>query len=117
MGYYTNFTLALDPSTTVSKEILEQIDQVITDWDVLEYTCTDCWYGSAKWYEYQEDMCALSKQFPNVIFCLSGEGEDAEDLWCAYFLGGKMQFCPAEITYESFDPEKLKEIPSIKSLS
>ena len=81
MGYYTNFTLALDPSTTVSKEVLEQIDQVITDWDVLEYTCNDCWYGSAKWYEYQEDMCALSKQFPNVIFCLSGEGEDAEDLW------------------------------------
>lgn len=66
MGYYTNFTLALDPSTTVSKEVLEQIYQVITGWNVLEYTWNDCWYGSAKWYEYQEDMCALSKQFQTL---------------------------------------------------
>lgn len=52
-------------------------------------------------------MCLLSKRFPELLFCLHGEGESGDDLWDAYFFEGKCQHCPAVITYEDFDPSKL----------
>ena len=64
-------------------------------------------YANAKWYDWEEDMCLLSTRFPELLFCLHGEGESGDDLWDAYFFEGKCQHCPAVITYEDFDPSKL----------
>lgn len=43
------------------------------------------------------------------MFKLHGDGDDSEDLWDAYFLGGRMQVCPGKIVYDDFDPGKLAE--------
>lgn len=40
----------------------------------------DAYVGSGKWYENTEDMLALSKRFPGVIFTLTGNGENEGDL-------------------------------------
>ena len=60
-----------------------------------------------KWYDNEDDMLLLSKEFPDVLFKLHGEGEDKEDIWDKYFMNGKMQYCPAEIIYPLFDRAKL----------
>lgn len=60
-----------------------------------------------KWYDNENDMLLLSKEFPDVLFKLHGEGEDNEDIWNKYFMNGKMQYCPAKIVYEPFDKNKL----------
>ena len=60
-----------------------------------------------KWYDNEEDMILLSKEFPDVLFKLHGEGEDNEDIWDKYFMGGKMQYCPAEVKCPPFDRNKL----------
>lgn len=60
-----------------------------------------------KWYDNEDDMCLLSKEFPDVLFKLHGEGENNEDIWNKYFMNGKMQYCPAKIIYEPFDKNKL----------
>lgn len=52
-------------------------------------------------------MLLLSKEFPDVLFKLHGEGEDNEDIWDKYFMNGKMQYCPAEIMCPPFDRAKL----------
>ena len=53
---------------------------------------------SCKWYGHEDDMRKLSKRFPDYLFVLEGEGEEA----------GKMQECRAEIIFPVYDPEKLK---------
>lgn len=113
MGYYTDYTLTVPAD--VPKKRCEEINKIVNGWYVFTDFLGTEWYGNAKWYDYEEvDMRDLSRQFPNVLFCLHGEGENRDDLWDAYFMGGKAQFCPAQvtITYESFDPEKLEEVSS-----
>lgn len=63
---------------------------------------------SSKWYDCDEDMLEMSKAFPEIVFCLHGEGEAPEDLWDRYYKNGKMQNCKAVITYEEYDESKLK---------
>ena len=60
-----------------------------------------------KWYDNEDDMLLLSKEFPDVLFKLHGEGEDNKDIWDKYFMNGKMQYCPAEIICPPFDRAKL----------
>lgn len=62
---------------------------------------------SSRWYDYKDDMIALSKRLPDVLFTLSGEGQENDDMWREYYLGGKCQRAEAQITFDEFDPEKL----------
>lgn len=64
--------------------------------------------NECKWYSYENDMKELSKKFPNILFTLSGKGEESFDIWRRYYLNGKFQHCPAKITFDEFDETKLK---------
>lgn len=79
--------------------------------------------GNGKWYEHEDDLLTLSKEFPHLAFTLEGQGEDAGDIWKKYLLNGKVQVCnswryprcalrrqerQAEITVAPFDPAKLR---------
>ena len=61
-----------------------------------------------KWYNHENDMREISKQFPDIIFQLNGEGEESGDIWVKYFVNGKMQTASAKITFDGFDQKKLK---------
>ena len=60
-----------------------------------------------KWYEHDKEMIELSKQFPETVFCLYGNGEENGDTWYKYYKNGKSQYCPAKITYDEYDESKL----------
>ena len=101
MGYYTHYTLSV-------------LDEKIGGWDMEPYvTLLDLGYGlqpngkptqGCTWYDHNKDMKRLSKQFPEVVFVLSGEGEETGDLWKKYYKNGLMQECRAIITYDEYDP-------------
>jgi hypothetical protein len=100
MGYYTVYTL----------EIIEG-DDYKTDHEEGIVNLTDYNYlfeESVKWYDHEEDMLKYSKMHPNVLFELIGNGEESGDQWKAYFKNGKMQSCPAIITFDEYDESKLK---------
>lgn len=59
------------------------------------------------WYDHEEDMLILSREFPTVIFTLHGEGQESGDNWRQYFLNGKSQKVQAKITFDEFDLNKL----------
>lgn len=64
--------------------------------------------GECKWYEHDSDMQELSKEFPELVFKLSGEGEESGDIWVKYYKGGKCHTAKAVITVEPYDEKKLK---------
>jgi len=118
MGYYTDYTLTASICTVAENSYItatiphitrigleEEIEKmnVFDGGGDIEYG----YYANAKWYDWEEDMCLLSKRFPEILFCLHGNGEGDDDMWDAYFFEGKSQHCPAVITYDDFDPSKL----------
>jgi hypothetical protein len=96
MGYYTNY--AIEQGTVTDEELKEVSD---CDWDGGELS-------NAKWYDHEKHMKELSRQKPDQLFCLSGEGEESGDLWKKYFKNGKMQVCIGEVVYPKFCDKELK---------
>ncbi len=109
MGYYTDYTLEVKHFQKRSTPIPEELVNVLTG--VSEDGFTDLgfsqiddnnYYCYDKWYEWEEDMREISKDFPDFLFTLHGDGERSDDFWVAYFLCGKMQHSKAKIVYDEF---------------
>lgn len=117
MGYYTNFTLECyykTPHNILPFEWTAQIGKEINKMNVFNAPEHSGWLpplnrSEIKWYHWEEDMLLLSSKFPDILFVLYGEGEDADDLWNAYFIDGKVQICKAEITYPNFDTQLMEK--------
>lgn len=62
---------------------------------------------TCKWYDHVKEMAEFSKKFPDVLFILSGEGEESGDIWRKYFLDGKVQVSKVKIEFDEFDQDKL----------
>jgi hypothetical protein len=112
MGYYTCFSLSL---STVDGTEIENDTDIIADFkERCEYAdCALDFQGGCnepqKWYDCDDDLKEFSKNYPEVLFVMHGEGDGNEDLWNLYVLNGKAQYAGAEITYPEFDPALLEE--------
>ena len=52
-----------------------------------------------KWYSHEEDMVALSKNHPHVMFMVEGVGEEFPDAWRMWVHNGTMEKVYAEVVY------------------
>lgn len=122
MGYRTDYTLTVSGCKTddgsysvveVPKSTMDALADAVRGLNIFsDADCKDLEFGAyayAKWYDHDDDMLAISSKFPDILFCLHGSGDSEDDQWDAYFLNGKMQFCPVVMTYEAFNPAKLRE--------
>lgn len=106
MGYYTLYSLEVlnAPDPTV---IIQQLRKKC---DYAEASLNE--NGSSEerltWYDHEADLRAFSKKHPQLLFRLSGEGEESGDARDKYFKDGKMQECRAVTTKPPFDPSKLE---------
>lgn len=102
MGYYTAYELTVERATGPfdAKELETAIETlgIFKDGSLFGNGL----YGFAKWYDHDDDMCALSEKFPTVVLKLHGDGDASDDLWDTYYWNGCFQHCPAMITYEPF---------------
>lgn len=60
---------------------------------------------TVKWYDHANDLRAMSVAIPDVLFTLSGEGEESGDIWKGYALNGKWQKHKAKIVAPPMDPK------------
>lgn len=92
MGYYTDFDI-----TSNNEEVQQRIKEV-SDYD---------YFNDIKWYGYDKDMKQISLEFPDVILTLDGLGEEALDIWKAYYKNGKGFKTRAKTVFEEYDESKL----------
>lgn len=107
MSYQTTYTLHVH--NTGNEKFETYIEILGTPEAVVEKVLNKeyIFAGEGSWRGFDSDMMKVSAFFPNVLFTLTGAGEEADDLWRAYFLDGKMQYVNAEIFYPAFDADKL----------
>ena len=99
-SYFTLFSLDIDPWNE------DIYDKFILENSEAKYSIGES--NLSKWFTHEIDLKLFSKRFPDYIFILGGEGQEAGDLWIKYFKDGKMQIALANITYDDFDEKKLK---------
>lgn len=105
MGYETKYSLIVQTDNCEIEDLIIETLSNISGYHMSDITA----YGiEGKWYSHEADMKEISKLNPRVLFELSGEGEESDDMWKKYFKNGKMQTVRARITYEDFDEGKLK---------
>ena len=98
MGYYSAHTLLVNGQPDADHE--ERISSQYND----EYPL---FAEEAKWYDMDENMIEYSKLYPDMLFKIERQGEVHYDMSETYFKNGKMQHCPAIITFDKFDESKL----------
>lgn len=91
-------------SDTLTRRIIEEYQE-----DCLKYALgSDGNNGeSCKWYKHHDHMTAISKKYPDALFTLKCEGEDAGDNWTKYYRAGKCQEAKTTIVIDEFDESKL----------
>lgn len=108
MGYYTCYELTLE--NEFNPKIIGGVRSMLEDLGIIGYALDSHFgcYDSVKWYNHEEDMIKVSKAFPEVHFCLSGKGEESEDIWKSHFKGGKSVTYHAEIKIPPFNEADLR---------
>ena len=112
MGYYTRYELnyiyadgsvILDcnEKNRLDKVISENLNMINPDYFYIGVeSLSDFFEDEMKWYDYDDDMIELSIAFPNLIFILSSEGEENEDIWVSYYHNGDSEKCNAHLVYD-----------------
>lgn len=90
MGYETFYNLRARGD--MNENVAKRIDDELRKRDIIAYALdlhdqSDTgkewfWPGCdwVKWYEHENDMLAISQEFPDVTFCLDGDGEESDDM-------------------------------------
>jgi len=120
MGYYTHYTGGVSgPQVLLDKFNRDaengakygQYDANLDDWTYGEFFGGD----TAKWYDWEKDMQAVSSQYPHLLFFLEGEGEEAGDIWKAWARNGKVITVRARIVFDEPDLDRDLPTPDIEA--
>jgi hypothetical protein len=115
MGYYTYYTMEAKDAKTgahlddaleakICQRLYEISNGAIIDDDSFYGCLGDC----LKWYDHHDNMLDLSKEFPDVIFMLEGEGEERDDNWRLYVHNGEWEETHATIVWNAPGCEKFR---------
>lgn len=102
MGYYTFHTLTV---YNTSDEVIDSADyeaEICEQFDEADFE------EETKWYNSDSDMREFSKKYPELVFEIHAEGEESPDITNYYYKNGLCQECPAVITFDKYDENKLK---------
>lgn len=118
MGYYTSYSLEVcfmigrNRAELVDDEPLKEMIKLLrasSEEALLALDDDGSTSGNeTKWYEHQKEMKEFSDRNRGVLFILSGEGAENDDMWKEYYLNGKVQVEKAVVQIAPFDYDKLR---------
>jgi hypothetical protein len=102
MGYYTDYDFKI---TGIDNE--SQADKIIEDLQLLNCETSDdgtelTSHVHDKWYYWKEDVIAVSKVYPRVLFEIQGNGEENGDIWKARIRNGIAEVIHGKIIFDEF---------------
>lgn len=100
MGYYTDFDVQIEAEETKAKEIIMARIKEVSGYSSFQ---------EIKWYACEENMRAVSGEFPDTKITVYGNGEDSDDLWVMYCFGGNVEKFMARIEITYPEPTIFKE--------
>ena len=123
MSYYTTFNVEYNISKNYTGDKDELIRALVAEFAKVIWDCDDIndpeiveecehlkTWGSTrifeddiKWYDWREDMEAISKKFPDVYFVITAYGEERDDNWRAYIHDGAVSIYEAMLDYGDDD--------------
>lgn len=98
MGYYTTYSIsAVDQRPLANRTSLgeEFFSSLGLGYSSEVYRKDDGRFLVAggeqlKWYHHDEHMIEASSKNKGIVLILDGEGEDQGDVWCKFYLNGKL---------------------------
>jgi hypothetical protein len=94
MGYYTQYSMGVfyaDSLEPVGDKLMAQVEKQIAETDeYAHYILFENPWDETNWYDHEQDMKVFSVLFPDLLFTLSGDGEEQGDVWRKFFVRGKM---------------------------
>lgn len=109
MGYYTKYTFRcfdnreeeIDYSIpSINEKLVKALHKINPNYFDADLYLPHFFYEDMKWYDHHEDMIELSKQFPEYVFLLEGDGEDSDDYWRAVYKEGMSDFMNSSRVFE-----------------
>lgn len=94
MGYYTDYGLEIIENDNLEIDFEKEISKH-ADYGF-------CFSGEIKWYDCESDMISFSKKHPKVLFKISGEGEESDDLWEMFIRNGKTEKNKVILSYPPY---------------
>ncbi len=79
------------------------IDRRYSGWCGSLYDYEDMHIDGVNWYDCDEDMTAVSKEFPELIFCVYCDGMGLDDTWTVYYCDGRQSGGNAEMPEPDYD--------------
>lgn len=117
MGYYTRYNLtAIDTKTDfplteeMEARVCARLIAISGDAIYDGNTFDGCLNDELKWYDYHMDMIELSKEFPDIMFMLEGEGEERDDNWRLYVHNGESERVRAMLVWNAPVTQKFQRM-------
>lgn len=109
MGYYTDYTVraggfANESEITAFLGMLEKQSSYAMRPAEISHNGTKFWvFLNAKWYDWKDDLLAMSRVYPEITIDVDGVGEDRQDMWRARFRDGEHEVVRAEVRFPVFE--------------
>jgi hypothetical protein len=102
MGYYTNYDVKITGIDNANQAVKIAREYELEHYDISPIGTEITASFESKWYDWQKDSVALSRNYPQILIEINGLGEDHDDIWKARIRNGDCETVSANIVYEDF---------------
>jgi hypothetical protein len=102
MGYYTKYNIKITGIDNANQAV-----KIARDYDLVDYVVSDTGtvliaFYEGKWYVWEKESVALTRNYPRILIKIYGEGEESGDIWKARIRNGECERVEAKIVFDEF---------------